>query len=87
VFLSEAAQNSECRQAIEVFGLKLWTLKSQLTKARLLNELGYSLDVARTCRLYQTDDLHFKRDFKLIDGGLSSVLRLFFALFQSDCRP
>ena len=41
----------------------------------LLKDLGCSSNAARICELYLADDLGFKRDFKLIDGSLSSALR------------
>ncbi|MBB3320473.1 HD-GYP domain-containing protein (c-di-GMP phosphodiesterase class II) [Rhizobium sp. BK181] len=41
----------------------------------LLKDLGCSSNAARICELYLTDDLSFKRDFKLVDGSLSQVLR------------
>ncbi|MBF8450240.1 HD-GYP domain-containing protein [Aeromonas dhakensis] len=40
----------------------------------LLKDLGCSSNAARICELYLTDDLHFKRDFKLVDGSLSDVV-------------
>lgn len=40
----------------------------------LLKDLGCSSNAARICELYLTDDLHFKRDFKLVDGSLSEVV-------------
>lgn len=36
--------------------------------------LGCSSNAARICELYLTDNLHFKRDFKLVDGSLSEVV-------------
>lgn len=41
----------------------------------LLKDLGCSSNAARICELYIADDLSFKRDFKLVDGSLSQVLR------------
>ncbi|KRB62082.1 metal-dependent phosphohydrolase [Rhizobium sp. Root708] len=41
----------------------------------LLKDLGCSSNAARICELYLADDLSFKRDFKLVDGSLSQVLR------------
>lgn len=41
----------------------------------LLKDLGCSSNAARICELYLADDLGFKRDFKLVDGSLSQVLR------------
>jgi hypothetical protein len=41
----------------------------------LLKDLGCSSNAARICELYMADDLSFKRDFKLVDGSLSQVLR------------
>ena len=40
----------------------------------MLKDLGCSSNAARICELYLTDDLHFKRDFKLVDGSLSEVV-------------
>ncbi|HYF22448.1 MAG TPA: HD domain-containing phosphohydrolase [Caulobacteraceae bacterium] len=48
----------------------LWELYYTL----LLKDLGCSSNAARICELYLTDDLTFKRDFKLVDGGLPQVL-------------
>ncbi|WP_242225175.1 HD-GYP domain-containing protein [Shinella zoogloeoides] len=41
----------------------------------LLKDLGCSSNAARICELYLADDLNFKRDFKLVDGSLTQVLR------------
>jgi HD-GYP domain-containing protein (c-di-GMP phosphodiesterase class II) len=41
----------------------------------LLKDLGCSSNASRICELYLTDDLSFKRDFKLVDGSLPQVLR------------
>lgn len=41
----------------------------------LLKDLGCSSNAARICELYLTDDLTFKRDFKLVDGSLGATLR------------
>ena len=41
----------------------------------LLKDLGCSSNAARICELYLTDDLTFKRDFKLYDGSLPQALR------------
>jgi HD-GYP domain-containing protein (c-di-GMP phosphodiesterase class II) len=41
----------------------------------LLKDLGCSSNAARICQLYLTDDLSFKKDFKLVDGSLGQVLR------------
>lgn len=40
----------------------------------LLKDLGCSSNAARICELYLTNDLDFKRKFKEIDTGLSSVM-------------
>lgn len=45
----------------------------------LLKDLGCSSNAARICALYLTDDIAFKRDFKTIDGSLSSALRFVFS--------
>jgi HD-GYP domain-containing protein (c-di-GMP phosphodiesterase class II) len=39
----------------------------------LLKDLGCSSNAARICDLYLTDDLIFKREFKLLDGSLPRV--------------
>lgn len=44
----------------------------------LLKDLGCSSNAARICELYLADDITFKRDFKLIDGSLSSALLFVF---------
>ncbi len=49
----------------------LWELYYTL----LLKDLGCSSNAARICQLYLTDDLSFKRDFKLVDGSLPKVLK------------
>lgn len=48
----------------------LWELYYTL----LLKDLGCSSNAARICQLYLTDDLSFKRDFKMVDGRLPKVL-------------
>ncbi|WP_246329298.1 HD-GYP domain-containing protein [Chthonobacter rhizosphaerae] len=48
---------------------------SDLFYTLLLKDLGCSSNAARICGLYLADDLAFKRDFKRIDGSLSSALR------------
>jgi HD-GYP domain-containing protein (c-di-GMP phosphodiesterase class II) len=45
----------------------------------LLKDLGCSSNAARICRLYLTDDLSFKHDFKLIDGSRAKALRFVLA--------
>lgn len=40
----------------------------------LLKDLGCSSNAARICELYLTNDMQFKRKFKEIDTGLSSVM-------------
>ena len=45
----------------------------------LLKDLGCSSNAARICQIYLADDIRFKRDFKTIDGSLSSALRFVFA--------
>jgi HD-GYP domain-containing protein (c-di-GMP phosphodiesterase class II) len=49
----------------------LWELYYTL----LLKDLGCSSNAARICELYLTDDLSFKRDFKWVNGSLSSALK------------
>lgn len=41
----------------------------------LLKDLGCSSNAARICQLYLTDDLTFKRDFKLVGDSLPQVVR------------
>jgi putative nucleotidyltransferase with HDIG domain len=41
----------------------------------LLKDLGCSSNAARICELYLSDDLSFKKDFKLINGSLPQALR------------
>lgn len=48
---------------------------SELYYTLLLKDLGCSSNAARICELYMTDDLSFKRDFKLLDGRLPDVVR------------
>jgi len=49
---------------------QLWDLYYAL----LLKDLGCSSNAARICALYLTDDLHFKRDFKLVGDSVPKVL-------------
>ncbi|VVT28960.1 HD domain-containing protein [Hoeflea sp. EC-HK425] len=51
---------------------------SDLYYTLLLKDLGCSSNAARICELYLADDISFKRDFKTIDGSLSSALRFVF---------
>ncbi len=44
----------------------------------LLKDLGCSSNAARICELYIADDISLKRDFKTLDGSLSSALRFVF---------
>ena len=48
---------------------------SDLYYTLLLKDLGCSSNAARLCRLYLTDDLKLKRDFKTVDGSLPQILR------------
>jgi HD-GYP domain-containing protein (c-di-GMP phosphodiesterase class II) len=41
----------------------------------MLKDLGCSSNAARICELYVSDDLAFKRDFKLVDGSLSQMIK------------
>jgi HD-GYP domain-containing protein (c-di-GMP phosphodiesterase class II) len=41
----------------------------------LLKDLGCSSNAARICQLYLTDDLQFKRDFKLVGSSLPKVVQ------------
>ena len=45
----------------------------------LLKDLGCSSNAARICELYLTDDLSFKRDFKVVGDSLPQVLRFVFS--------
>src|SRR5262245_11006827 len=49
----------------------LWELYYTL----LLKDLGCSSNAARICRLFLTDDLSFKHDFKYQDGSLPQAFR------------
>lgn len=62
----------------EALGLSDHELKD-LYYTLLLKDLGCSSNAARICELYLADDISFKRDFKTIDGSLSSALRFVFA--------
>lgn len=62
----------------EVLGLGD-SLARDLYYTLLLKDLGCSSNAARICELYLADDINFKRDFKVIDGSLSSALRFVFA--------
>ena len=55
------------------------TVLADLYYTLLLKDLGCSSNAARICQLYLTDDLSFKRDFKLINGSLSQALRFVLA--------
>ncbi len=50
----------------------------------LLKDLGCSSNAARICELYLTDDLQFKRDFKLVGSSLPQVAR--FVLTHTGLR-
>ncbi|OLP44817.1 HD-GYP domain-containing protein [Rhizobium oryziradicis] len=41
----------------------------------MLKDLGCSSNAARICELYVSDDLAFKRDFKLVNGSLPQMIR------------
>ncbi len=58
-------------QKIGLVSEQLW----QLYYVLLLKDLGCSSNASRICELYLTDDLSFKKDFKLVDGSLPQVLR------------
>ena len=45
----------------------------------LLKDLGCSSNAARICELYLTDDLSFKRDFKVVGDSLPQMLRFVFS--------
>ncbi len=61
-------------QALGLPEQSLWELYYTL----LLKDLGCSSNAARICELYITDDLSFKRDFKLLDGSLKQALSFVF---------
>ncbi|RYE34447.1 MAG: HD-GYP domain-containing protein [Hyphomicrobiales bacterium] len=50
-------------------------LLADLYYTLLLKDLGCSSNASRICELYLTDDLSFKKDFKILDGNLPQVLR------------
>ena len=54
---------------------ELWELYYTL----LLKDLGCSSNAARICQLYLTDDLQFKRDYKVVEDRLPQVLRFVFS--------
>lgn len=58
-------------RAIGLDERSLWDLYYTL----LLKDLGCSSNAARICELYMTDDLSFKRDFKLVDGSFPDIVR------------
>jgi HD-GYP domain-containing protein (c-di-GMP phosphodiesterase class II) len=45
----------------------------------LLKDLGCSSNAARICELYLTDDLGFKRDFKIVGESLPQMLKFVFS--------
>lgn len=49
--------------------------RADLFYSVLLKDLGCSSNAARICALYLTDDLTFKRDYKLVGDGLPQALR------------
>ena len=53
----------------------LWDLYYVL----MLKDLGCSSNAARICELYLADDLAFKRDFKLVGGGIADALGFVFS--------
>ena len=65
-------------QVADILGLAA-VEKSDLYFTLLLKDLGCSSNAARICQLYLTDDLAFKKDFKLVDGttrqGFEFVMR------------
>ena len=61
-------------------GFALWELYYTL----LLKDLGCSSNAARICELYLSDDLQFKRDFKLVGSSLPQVAR--FVLTHTGLR-
>ena len=48
--------------------------RRDLYYAVMLKDLGCSSNAARIAELYQTDDRHFKRDFKVIGTGLADTV-------------
>jgi hypothetical protein len=57
-------------KAIGLQADQLW----ELYYTTLLKDLGCSSNAARICKLYSTDDLNFKHDFKSVDGSMKQVL-------------
>ncbi|MCM2291187.1 HD domain-containing protein [Allorhizobium sp. BGMRC 0089] len=45
----------------------------------LLKDLGCSSNAARICELYVSDDIAFKRNYKVVDGSFSQVIRFILA--------
>jgi len=60
----------QLEQAIGLQADQLWELYYTI----LLKDLGCSSNAARICKLYSTDDLNFKHDFKTVDGSMKQVL-------------
>jgi hypothetical protein len=58
-------------QDLELDARQQWELYYTL----LLKDLGCSSNAARICELYLTNDLEFKRDFKLVGSSLPQVVR------------
>ncbi len=58
-------------QELQLDSRQQWELYYTL----LLKDLGCSSNAARICELYLTDDLQFKRDFKLVGSSLPKVVR------------
>lgn len=58
-------------QQLQLDDQSLWDLYYVL----LLKDLGCSSNAARICELYMVDDLDFKRDYKLVDGSFTQVMR------------
>ncbi|HBF30736.1 HD-GYP domain-containing protein [Rhizobium sp.] len=51
------------------------TMLHDLYYTLMLKDLGCSSNAARICELYVSDDLTFKRDYKLVDGSVPQMLR------------
>jgi HD-GYP domain-containing protein (c-di-GMP phosphodiesterase class II) len=79
--LTEGQPPGHCIRACYIgthIGREIGMVDSELQElyyTLLLKDLGCSSNAARICELYMADDLSFKRDFKLVDGSLSQVLR------------
>ncbi|MDQ0454469.1 HD-GYP domain-containing protein [Rhizobium paknamense] len=53
----------------------------------MLKDLGCTSNAARICQIYETDDIRFKRNFKLVDGSLAEVLRFLVRNTAAEAGP